>query len=172
MKSINNFLIYNKLNEITKFSNIKNFLSLSKIKKIIVWINVNPLSSDSKFIFYTQGLLSFFLIYLITCKRPILKKSFNNQSITIYSSISSPTKLKDFLGKLIILYNLETLKDNYDILDSSLVRFIISDFKRFLDIDNSLDLFKSIPFIYFDFFFLHNCKNRNICFLDSITKGY
>ena len=50
MKSINNFLIYNKLNEITKFSNIKNFLSLSKIKKIIVWINVNPLSSDSKFI--------------------------------------------------------------------------------------------------------------------------
>ena len=86
-KPISKYLTYAKLNEITKFSDLNNICSISGLNSLSIWIDLDRSLEKTKTDFYSKSLLGFFLLYLLTGKRPYLIKSSTN-SLLLYTALS------------------------------------------------------------------------------------
>merc|ERR1712203_275022 len=98
------FIKYSNLNEISKFANFNNLFLLSHVKKITVWFSVDLSREKSRLLYYSKGLLSIFLIYLITNKYPVVKTSKDQRLLYVESTLLS-SDLISFLEKFLIIYN-------------------------------------------------------------------
>merc|ERR1712151_873360 len=104
IRSYNKFIKYSNLNEISKFVNFNNIYLLSHIKSISVWFSVDLSLERSRLVYYSKGLLSIFLIYLITNKLPSIQSSKDQRLLHIESNLMS-LDLINFLEKFFTIYN-------------------------------------------------------------------
>ena len=171
-KICSKFIKYSNLNEISKFSNLNNIFLSSNLKTICVSLNLDLSLEKSKLFYYYKGLIGMCLIYLITNKYPTIKISKDQSMVCIQSDLFS-SNLFFFLEKFLIIWTSNQKKkliQNLKIKDKN-IRFLITDFTLFTELENFLYLFNLVEFIYIDFIFNHKNNINNFLFLDNLFKS-
>ena len=171
-KICSKFIKYSNLNEISKFSNFNNIFLFSNLKSISVSLNLDLSLEKSKLSYYYKGLLGICLIYLITNKYPTIKISKDQSILSIKSDLFS-SNLFFFLEKFLIIWTSNQKKEliqNLKIKDKN-IRFLITDFTLFTELENFLYLFNLVEGLYIDFIFNHKNNISNFLFLDNLFKN-
>ena len=171
-KSYSKFIKYANLNEVSKFCNFRNLNLLSNIKSISIWFSIDFSNERSRLTYYSKILLSSFLIYLITNKCPQVQSSKDKNIVYIRSRLQR-SDLYQFLEKLLIIYNSQQKKNmmKYVKIKKNIVRFLVTDFTLFTELDNCLELFESLKWLCIDVSFAHKEDYRNMTFLNNLFKS-
>jgi len=166
------FIKYSNLNEISKFVNFNNLFLLSNIKKIKVWFSVDLSREKSRLLYYSKGLLSILLIYLITNKYPCVKTSKDQRILYVESSLLS-RDLLFFLDKFLIIYNAKQRKNIIKTLkvEGNLIRLLVTDLNFFSELRSSVILFSLVEWLHIDIYCKHEENYRNLIFLDNLFKS-
>merc|ERR1712173_86706 len=124
------------------------------IKYISVWFSLDLSFEKSRLIFYSKGLVGIFLIYLITNQFPLIKSSKDQRILYIESNLVS-SSLIEFLEKFLIIYSSKQKKKLFKDckLEDNFLRFFITDFNLFIELDNFINFFGIIDCIYIDIFY-------------------
>ena len=171
-KTGSKFIKYSKLNEISKFSNVNNIFLFSNLKSISVSLYLDLSLEKAKSDYYHKGLLGICLIYLITNKYPTIKIS-KDQSILFIKSDLFSSNLFFFLEKFLIVWTSKHKKEliqNLKIKNKN-IRFLITDFSLFTELENFLHLFNLVEVLHIDFTFNHKNNIINFLFLDNLFKS-
>jgi len=171
-KSYRKFTKYTTLNEISKFPNLDNIFLLSKVSGISVWFSVDVSQEKSKLLYLSKGLVGAFLIYLVTNKYPSIRSSKDQRMLHIESYLVSKD-LGLFLEKFLLISNLKQKKNiakNLQ-LKKNLIRFLITDFNIFTELEGFTSFFSLIDWLYIDIHCTHEEDLRNFIFIDNLLKS-
>jgi len=171
-KSYRKFIRYSTLNEISKFPTLDNIFLLSKISSISVWFSVDLSREKSKLLYLSKGLLGAFLIYIVTNKYPSIQSSKDQRMLHIESHLVSQD-LVVFLEKFLLISNLKQRKNvakNLQ-LNKNLIRFLVTDFNFFNELEGFTAFFSLIDWLYIDIHCNHKEDLRNFIFIDNLLKS-
>ena len=170
--SYSKFIKYSNLNEVSKFVNFNNLFLLSNVKKITIWFSVDLSNEKSRLLYYSKGLLSIFLIYLITNKYPVVKTSKDQRLLYVESTLLS-SDLISFLEKFLIIYNAKQRKNIIKTLkiEGNFIRLLVTDFNFFSELRSSVVLFSLVDWLHIDIYCKHEENYRNLIFLDNLFKS-
>jgi len=173
VKSINKYLGYAKLNEITKFSDLNNICSASGLESVSIWINLDRSVEKNKTDFYSKNLLGFFLLYLITGKTPSLIKSSSNKDLVLLKVNLYSKDLLVFLEKFLLVYDnklRQKLFSSFKV-SNNLFRTTVWDLGLFTELESVLETFQPIESINLDFTFSHKVEIKNINFIEGLWSS-
>lgn len=171
--SISKYFTYAKLNEITKFSDLNNICSTSGLNSLSIWIDLDRSVEKTKTDFYSKSLLGFFLLYLLTGKRPSLIKSSTNKDIILLKVTLYSKDLSLFLEKFLLVYDNKLRQKMFSSfkVSNNLFRTTIWDLGLFTELESVLEIFQSIKSVNFDFIFAHKNELKNINFIKGLWSS-
>jgi len=171
-KSYRKFTKYAMLNEISKFPNLDNIFLSSKVSSVSVWFSVDVSREKSKLLYLSKGLVGAFLIYIVTNKYPSIRSSKDQRMLYIESHLVSQD-LGLFLEKFLLISNLKQRKNTAKNLQfkKNLIRFLITDFNIFKELEGFTSFFLLIDWLYVDMHCSHEEDFRNFIFIDNLLKS-
>lgn len=169
---LKNSLNYTKLNQISKFPQVKNLFETSSIGSVTIWCVVNRKLESSSKRFNDKILLNFLLLFIIGDKTPqVVKSSLDKDLLIIKSNFSRGKKIL-FLEKFLSLYcenSIEFRFKEHNVV-RNLSREILPDSSFFHELVDFSTLFEKSSPIRLNISLSNSSGKENFLFLDSLFK--